>query len=76
MNTNNQTFQGKIQYVDVEGGYYTLVTPSGEVYKLEGVDKTVLQNGKNVEIEGALQKQSFGIGFGTEILKVHHIKVK
>ncbi len=68
-------FKGKLVHSDLEGGYWTLETDDGDVYKLEGADKGLQQAGKKVEIEGAVDEEAMGIGFGAPVLKVKKYKI-
>lgn len=70
-----QKLTGTIHHVDLEGGYYTLRTKSGEVFKLDGGDAGLRVPGATVEIEGEVDDKGFGISFGTPILKVKSYKV-
>jgi hypothetical protein len=67
---------GKVGYVDLEGGYYTLTTDQGEVYKLDGGGADLRRPGQRAEVEGTLDQAGFGIGFGTPVLHVRHYTVK
>ena len=67
-------FKGKVVRSDLEGGFWTLEADDGEVYKLEGGDKGLLQAGKRVEVEGAVDEEAMGIGFGSPVLKVKGMK--
>ena len=66
---------GHIQHSDLEGGYYTLKTKQGNVYKLEGGDSGLYQAGQEVEVSGVLEENSFGIGFGMPIFQVQTYNV-
>jgi hypothetical protein len=70
-----KTFKGKIAHEDLEGGFWTLEAEDGEVYKLEGGDKGLQQAGKRVEVEGAVDEEAMGIGFGAPVLKVKKYKL-
>lgn len=69
---------GKIGYVDLEGGYYTLTTEGGEIYKLDGGGADLRAPGVRAEVQGALAepKGSFGIGFGTPVFHVKSYTIK
>ena len=68
--------QGKIGYVDLEGGYYTLTTEKGEIYKLDGGGADLRKKGIQAEVEGAIDEGGFGIGFGTPVIQVKKYTVK
>ncbi len=68
-------FKGKIVHSDLEGGFWTLETADGDVYKLEGGDKALQQEGKEAEVEGAVDEGEMGIGFGAPVLKVKKYKL-
>ena len=70
-----KTFKGTIAHEDLEGGFWTLEAEDGEVYKLEGGDKGLMQAGKRVEVEGAVDEEAMGIGFGAPVLKVKKYKL-
>jgi hypothetical protein len=69
------TYKGKVVHSTLEGGYWTIETDGGDVYKLEGGDKGLLQAGKHVEVQGTVEAGEMGITFGTEILKVQTYKI-
>lgn len=71
-------YSGKVSYVDLEGGYYTLTTDRGEVYKLDGGGADLRSPGVHAEVVGseAGKKGSFGIGFGTPVLHVQSYTIK
>ncbi|MFO0574793.1 MAG: DUF5818 domain-containing protein [Polyangia bacterium] len=71
----NRKLTGTVHHVDLEGGYYTLRTRSGDVFKLDGGDAGLRTPGATVEIEGDVEDKGFGISFGTPILKVQSYKV-
>lgn len=61
---------GKVTYVDLEGGYYSITASNGEVFKLDGGGADLRTPGAQVEVEGTVDEQAFGIGFGTPVLHV------
>ncbi len=73
MKYTSMKVQGEVQYVDLEGGYYTLKTTQGDVYKLEGGPNDLYKSHSKVEVEGEVEKNGFGIGFGTPILRVKKV---
>jgi hypothetical protein len=66
--------KGKVAKSDLEGGYWTF-NDGKETYKLEGGGKDLLREGTSAEIEGTVEKDSFGIGFGAPVLKVKTYKI-
>lgn len=66
---------GTIHHVDLEGGYYTLRTARGEVFKLDGGGADLRVPGVKAEVEGQVDDKGFGISFGTPVLKVKSYKV-
>ncbi|HRI54980.1 MAG TPA: hypothetical protein PLW65_32805 [Pseudomonadota bacterium] len=66
---------GTVHYVDLEGGYYTLRTAQGEIFKLDGGGKDLLVAGVQAEVEGEVEDKGFGISFGTPILKVRSARI-
>ncbi len=56
------SFQGTIKKNDLEGGFWELKTDDGESYQLEGGDDKLLVEGNKVIVEGAINKEAFGIG--------------
>ncbi len=69
------SFSGTVHHVDLEGGYYTLRTARGEIYKLDGGGADLRKVGARVEVEGELDDKGFGISFGTPVLRVKSYKV-
>lgn len=76
MKSKKKSVSGKIGYVDLEGGYYTLTVPGGEVFKLDGGGADLHKAGAHADVEGTVDEAGFGIGFGTPVLHVHSYKVK
>lgn len=69
------SFSGTVHHVDLEGGYYTLRTARGEIYKLDGGGADLRKVGARVEVEGELDDKGFGISFGTPVLRVKSYKI-
>ena len=69
------SFSGTVHHVDLEGGYYTLRTARGEIYKLDGGGSDLRKVGARVEVEGELDDKGFGISFGTPVLRVKSYKI-
>ena len=67
-------FKGKVSRSEMEGGFVTLVTDEGMTYKLEG-DVGALRPGVRAEVEGAIDGDQMGIGFGSQVLKVKKYKI-
>lgn len=70
MKSTTKKIAGTVHHVDLEGGYYTLRTDKGEIYKLEGGAKDLLEAGVRAEVEGEVDDKAFSIFYGTPILKV------
>ena len=66
--------KGKVGRSDLEGGYFTF-SDGKETYKLEGGGKDLLKAGVAAELEGAVQKDAMGIGFGAPVFKVKSYKI-
>jgi hypothetical protein len=65
-------FTGTIRHNDLEGGFFELVTSSGETYRLEGADG--VSDGDNVTVEGDVETGGFGFQMtGSPALKVKSI---
>ena len=73
--SGKKTLSGTVHHVDLEGGYYTLRTKSGEVYKLDGGGSDLRRAGVSAEVEGDIDRHSFSISFGTPILRVRSYKI-
>lgn len=69
-----KTMKGTIGRSDLEGGYLTF-DDGKQTYKLEGAGVAGLKAGTKVEIDGSVEKDAMGIGFGTPVLKVRSVKV-
>ena len=72
----NKKLSGTIHHVDLEGGYYTLRTSKGDVYKLDGGGKDLHTPGAHAEVEGEVEDKGFGISFGTPVLRVRSYRIK
>jgi hypothetical protein len=66
-------YKGKVSRSDLEGGYWQLEGEDGTTYKLEGGDG--LKAGARIEVEGAVDGDAMGIGFGSPVLKVKNVKI-
>lgn len=66
--------KGKVERSDLEGGYFTF-TDGKQTWKLEGGGKDLHKVGIKAEIDGTVEKDSMGIGFGTPVLQVKTYKI-
>jgi hypothetical protein len=73
--SKSKKLTGTVTHVDLEGGYYTLRTASGDIYKLDGGGKDLLISGVQAEVEGEVDDKGFSISFGTPSIKVRTYKV-
>jgi hypothetical protein len=73
--TMTTKYRGTIGRSDLEGGFWTFTTDDGDEYKLEGGDPKLLKAGVAAEVEGAVDDQAMGIGFGAPVLKVSRYKI-
>ena len=64
------TFKGTIRKNDLEGGFWELVTDSGENYQLDGGDAGLRVEGQKVTIEGKVSTSTMGIGMSGSHLQV------
>ncbi len=64
-------YTGTIKKNDLSGGFWELVSDSGERYQLEGGDAKLQVEGNQVTIDGSVQSSSMGIGMVGSILKVN-----
>ena len=55
---------------DLEGGMWTFETDAGDVYVLEGGAPDMLRVGLRVEVDGVVDDEAMGIGFGAPVLRV------
>jgi hypothetical protein len=67
--------KGTIRRSDLEGGHWTLETDKGEVYQLSG-SLGDAKDGLVAEVEGQVEKGSFGIGMTGPQLTVQKISAK
>ncbi len=63
-------FQGTVKKNDLEGGFWELVADDGEHYQLRGAASALCVEGQRVQIEGAVDKEAFGIGMSGAYLDV------
>ena len=64
------TYKGTVKKNDLEGGFWELVTESGEHHQLQGADSALQVEGQKVEIQGSIESATMGIGMVGSILKV------
>ncbi len=64
------SFSGTVAKNDLEGGFWELRCEDGSSYQLRGGDEALRIEGQKVEIEGAVDKQAFGIGMAGAYLDV------
>ncbi|HYU15605.1 MAG TPA: hypothetical protein VEL05_06030 [Candidatus Acidoferrum sp.] len=62
--------KGTVKKNDLEGGFWELVADDGEHYQLRGAAPDLLKEGLRVQIEGAVDKDSLGIGMTGPYLDV------
>lgn len=63
-------YRGKVKKNDLEGGIWELHCEDGERYQLRGGSNDLRVEGLAVEVEGAVDKDAFGIGMTGPILDV------
>lgn len=64
------TYRGTVRKNDLEGGFWELVTDSGERYQLRGGDDQLRVEGQSVVVEGKVDQGGFGIGMTGAYLDV------
>jgi hypothetical protein len=62
--------QGTVKKNDLEGGFWELIADSGEHYQLRGAAPALCKEGQRVQIEGAIEKDTMGIGMTGPYLDV------
>jgi hypothetical protein len=63
-------FRGTIRRSDLEGGHWQLEADDGTTYVLEGAIRGLEQDGVEVEIDGAVDRQAMGLAMTGPTLKV------
>ncbi|WP_414830510.1 hypothetical protein [Alteromonas sp. H39] len=71
----SQSITGSIVYKDMEGGFYALVTESGEHYTLQGLDKKYHQNGLVVKVTGQPMPDVMTITMFGTVFKVADVEI-
>lgn len=66
------TFTGIIRYNDLEGGFFELVTESGEVYRLS---RCSAKTGDRVQVKGTVEQGGFSIHMTSPSIAVSAIEV-
>lgn len=67
------TFTGTLRFNDLEGGFYELVTGSGDIYRLSRHGKG--KAGDRVRVEGKVDRGGFGIHMSGPSIEVDKIEV-
>jgi hypothetical protein len=67
-------FKGTMKKNELSGGFWELHAEDGKTYQLSGADPTLLEEGAEVEIEGKIDKQAFGIGMTGPTIAVKSMK--
>ena len=67
--------RGTVGRSDLEGGYFTF-DDGNQTYKLEGGGADLLVPGVRAEIEGTVERDVMGIGFGAPVLRVRGYRVR
>jgi len=67
-------FRGTIRYNELEGGHYQLEAEDGTSYQVEGVDPALKEDGAQVEIDGAVDKNAMSFAMTGPILKVKSVR--
>ena len=73
--SKSMKLKGKVGRSDLEGGYFTFSAGGNDTYKLEGGGADLLKAGVSAEIEGHVEKDAMGIGFGTPVLRVKSYRI-
>lgn len=61
---------GTVGFSDLEGGLWTFETEAGDVYVLEGGSGALLKEGQRAEVEGTIDEEAMGIGFGAPVFRL------
>lgn len=69
-------FRGTIKKNDLEGGIWELHAEDGERYQIRGGDDTLRTEGQQVEVEGKVDKNAFGIGMSGPYLDISTWKAR
>ncbi len=64
------TLQGTLQHSDLEGGVWVFEADNGERYHLEGLDSSLEQKGKRLELEGDVDAGGVSIGMMGSVFRV------
>jgi len=67
-------FRGKIHRSDLEGGHWQLVASDGNTYVLEGATGGVEEDGAEVEIDGAVDRNVMSFAMTGPTLRVKSAK--
>lgn len=66
--------RGTVGHSDLEGGYYTF-DDGEQSYQLEGGGPDLLRPGVKAEIDGRVDEDAMGIGFGAPVLRVKSYRI-
>ncbi len=69
------TYRGKIQHNDLEGGFFELVTDSGDTYRLTGPLAANATAGQRAQITGTVESGGFGIQMSGPSLKIDALEI-
>ena len=69
-----QSIKGTIQKSTLSGGFWELVSDSGEHYQLDTTDSGLLKEGLKVTVKGEVASDMMGIGMGSGVLKIKEWK--
>lgn len=77
MANNDETisFTGTVTFLEIEGGFYGIVSDDGEKYKPEVLDKEYQKRDLKVQVKAEKKSNSFGIFQWGTIIKIRNIRV-
>lgn len=70
----NKSFQGTVKYVELEGGFYGIVTENGEKYDPLNLPENYQEDGLQVRVEYEFADEQVGFHMWGKIIKITDIQ--
>jgi hypothetical protein len=71
-----QSYSGKIEFLDIEGGVWVLTSPSGQHYNLFRAPKELLKQGLEVVVTGEIKDDVFTTAQVGPVLQVSSFTIQ
>ncbi|KMQ50750.1 hypothetical protein CHISP_2273 [Chitinispirillum alkaliphilum] len=71
---SSENIKGVVTYIELEGGFYGIITPDGEKYRPLNLPEEFKKDGLEVEFRGEIQDDAIGIHMWGKAIVLEEIK--